>query len=314
MRETVVTLPGNRELRLPVIGQGTWGMGERRRRHSAEVDALRLGFSLGMRVVDSAEVYAGGRAERVVGDAIRDCRGEVFVITKVWPSHARTDDVLRAVEGSLRRLGTDHVDALLLHGPTRSVPVETTMRAFEAVVSRGLAHHVGLSNFRGAGIARADRAAAPTAPVALNEVRYGLDERRAERFALSDAARAGRVLVAYSPLGHGRLLRSPGAAVLRDLADRRGVSPERLALAWSVAHAGVVAIPKAARPEHVRDNAAAGELVLDGAETSRLEAAFPIGAGDLPGWLVPYDAFFRPVLWAMRRRFGDAASAPFRKP
>lgn len=315
MREAVVTLPGKGVLRLPVIGQGSWGMGERPRRRTAEVDALRLGFSLGMRVVDSAEIYAGGGAERVVGDAIRDCRDEVFVVTKVWPSHAREADLLRAVESSLRRLGTDHVDALLLHGPTRSVPLEATMRALAAVASRGLAHHVGLSNFPAAAVVRADAAAAPGAAVALHEVRYGLDERRAERFALPDAARAGRIFLAYSPLGRGRLLRSPGAAVLRALADRRGVSPERLALAFSVARAGVVAIPKAARPEHVRDNAAAADLVLDGAEAGRLEAAFPIAAGDLPRWLPPYDAFFRPVLWAMRWRFGQTgAPAPSGKP
>lgn len=304
MRETAVTLPDGSVLSLPVIGQGTWLMGEAPERRSAEIDALRLGFAEGMRLVNTAELYGAGGAERLVGEAMRDCRDDVFVVTKVWPSHAREADLLDAARASLRRLRTDHVDALLLHWPTRSVPIEETMRAFERVLREGLARYVGVSNFQRAGMAAADAAAAGTAPLAFHEVRYGLDERRAERFAIPDAGAHGRVLLAYSPLGHGRLTRAPGAVVLRELADRRAVSPERMALAWSVARPGVVAIPKAARASHVRDNAAAGDLVLDGAEVARLEAAFPLKGGELPSVMPPYEAFHRLVLWGLRRRFG----------
>lgn len=304
MRETAVTLPDGSVLSLPVIGQGTWLMGEAPERRSAEIDALRLGFAEGMRLVNTAELYGAGGAERLVGEAMRDCRDDVFVVTKVWPSHAREADLLDAARASLRRLRTDHVDALLLHWPTRSVPIEETMRAFERVLREGLARYVGVSNFQRAGMAAADAAAAGTAPLAFHEVRYGLDERRAERFAIPDAGAHGRVLLAYSPLGHGRLTRASGAVVLRELADRRAVSPERMALAWSVARPGVVAIPKAARASHVRDNAAAGDLVLDGAEVARLEAAFPLKGGELPSVMPPYEAFHRLVLWGLRRRFG----------
>ena len=305
MRETVVTLRDGSEVRLPVIGQGTWVMGEAPARRSAEIEALRLGFSLGMTVVDTAELYAAGRSERLVGEAIRDCRDKVFLVTKVWPSNAREEGVLRALQGSLRRLGTDHVDALLLHWPTRSVPIDETLRGLERALRQGMTRHVGLSNFPPALMAGAERAATDAAPIAFHEVRYGLDERRAERFALPDAQSHGRVLLAYSPLAHGRLMRAPGVSVLREIADRRAVSAERVALAWSVGRPGVVAIPKAGRAEHVRDNAAAGDLVLDGAEVARLEAAFPLSPGELPSRLPPYGAFFRLAMWGMRRRFPE---------
>jgi diketogulonate reductase-like aldo/keto reductase len=307
VREAAVTLASGAVLRVGAVGQGTWVMGERPERRTAEVDALRLGFSLGMRLVNTAELYGGGGAERVVGEAIHDCRDQVFVVTKVWPSHARERDVFTAVRGSLTRLRTEYVDALLLHWPTRSVPIEETMRALGRVVELGFARHVGVSNFPTALMARADATAVPGVPVAMHEVRYGLDERRAEHFALPDAEAHGRLFLAYSPLGHGGLMRAPGAPVLRELADRRGVSPERLALAWCVRLPGVVAIPKAARPEHVRDNAAAGDLVLDGAEIARLEAAFPLARGQVPSWLPPYDAFFRVAWWGVKRRFARSA-------
>jgi diketogulonate reductase-like aldo/keto reductase len=302
MRQTSVRTPAG-ELTLPVIGLGTWTFGERPERRRAEIDALRLGFERGMTLVDTAELYGAGGAERVVGEAIADCRERVFVVTKVWPSHARADAVVRAVEGSLSRLRTPWVDAVLLHWPTRSVPVEETMRGFERVVAQGLARFVGASNFPATVMAQADAAAAAATPLVFHQVRYGLDERRAEHFAIADAASRGRVLLAYSPLGHGRLPRSPGWPVLRALAERRGVSPERLALAWVVAHPGVVALVKAGRPEHVEDDAAAAEVTLSEEERARLEAAFAVGRGDPPALGPQVDAFYRLVLWALARRF-----------
>ena len=312
MRETVIEGPGIGPLRLPVIGQGTWTMGERPERRGQEIEALRAGFEQGMTLVDTAELYGAGGAERVVGEAMRDCRDAIFVVTKVWPSNARYDAVLRAVEGSLRRMGTDHVECVLLHWPTRSVPIGETMRAFEKVVKDGLSRCVGVSNFPMPALAAADAVSSPASPIGFHQVRYGLDERRAERGAIPDAQAHGRVLLAYSPLAHGRLRRSPGYGVLQELADRRGVSAERLALAWSVTRPNVVAIPKASRAEHVRDNAAAADLALTEEERSRLEAAFPTARGDLPVQLPPYDAFFRVAMWGLRRRFarnGEAASA-----
>lgn len=310
MRQTVVTAPNGEVLRLPVIGQGTWALGERPERRTREIDALRTGFDLGMTLVDTAELYGGGGAERLLGEAMRDCRERLFVVTKVWPSHARRDDVLKAVAGSLRRLGTGRVDVVLLHWPTRSVPVEETMAAFDRVVEEGLSRYVGVSNFPMARLGQADRAASRAAPVLFHQARYGLYERRAEGGAIADAQAHGRVFMAYSPLAHGRLHDAAAFGVVREIADRRGVSAERVALAWSVTRPNVVAIPKAGRVEHVKDNAAAGDLALDAAEIARLEAAFPVARGELREFLPPYDAFFRLAMWGLRRRFPAADSLP----
>jgi len=304
---SVAARPGTGDLpALPVIGQGTWTMGERPERRTAEIDALRLGVELGMRLIDTAELYGAGRTERLVGEAIRDCRDDVFLVTKVWPSHAEPDAVLHAVEGSLRRLGTERVEVVLLHFPTNSVPIARTWQGFDAVLSRGLARYVGASNFSAADMAAADAAAPQGRRLTFHQARYGLDERRAEKAVIPEALAGGRIFMAYSPLAHGRLMRHPGFPVLRDLADRRGVSAERLALAWSVQRPGIVAIPKASSAAHVRDNALAGDDILEPAEIARLEGAFAPAAGPLPGWLPHFGAFFRLAMWGLRRRFPDA--------
>lgn len=307
MRETAVaggTLPP-----LPVIGQGTWGMGERPERRRQEVEALRRGFALGMRVVDTAEVYGAGGAEEVVGEAVRDCRDQVFLVTKVWPSHAAPDAVFAAVRASLRRLCTGWVDAVLLHWPTDAVPLEATLWAFERLVREGLARHVGVSNFTPARLGRA-LALGGVPPLALHEVRYGLDERRAERALIPEAAAHGRLILAYSPLAHGRLRRHRGFPALARVAARRGVSPERVALAWSVARPGVVAIPKAVDPAHVDDNAAAADLELTPEERAELEAAFPVRPGAGPPGLPPAGWLHR-LAWAyMEARYGRREGGP----
>jgi diketogulonate reductase-like aldo/keto reductase len=295
-----VALPDSDRL-LPVIGQGTWGMGVDRRRRAREVEALRLGISLGMTLIDTAEFYAAGGAEEVVGEAVRDCREQVFLVTKVWPSHADYRSVLASVRGSLRRLRTDRVDAVLLHWPTRSVPLGETLRAFAALQAAGAIGCYGLSNF-GPSWLRAAEAAAPegTRPV-LNQVPYSLRDRRVEREILPYARAHGQVLMAYSPLGHrARLEAWPGYPVLAAVARARGVSPQQVALAFLVSRPAVVAIPRAVRPDHVRANAAAGDLELTPEELARLDAAFPVPRTGELRLLPPYTPFFALVLAGAR--------------
>jgi diketogulonate reductase-like aldo/keto reductase len=287
------------EERIPALGQGTWGMGEDRGRLTAEVDALREGFRRGMTVVDTAELYAGGGAERVVGEAIRDCRDEVFVITKVWPSHASEDSFRRALAGSLRRLGSDHVDAVLLHWPTRSVPFAATLRAMRAAQAAGEARHIGVSNFDDAWLDLV--AAAGGSDVRLNEVPWSLGDRRVERTLHPRAKREGEVLVAYSPLAHGADRRWRGRGVLVDIAKERGVPWRAVALAWLIGKGQVLAIPKAATKEHVAENSAAGDLVLGEEEVRRIEAEFPPAAQDFHPALPPYGAFHRLAFFAVTR-------------
>jgi diketogulonate reductase-like aldo/keto reductase len=280
----------------PRIGQGTWGMGESRADRTREVEALRLGIALGLTLIDTAEFYAAGRAEAVVGDAVHDCRTSVVLVTKLWPSHAGRRDVWPAVRASLRRLRTDYLDMVLLHWPTRSVPLAETLAAFAELRAAGVVQAFGVSNFDLAWLERAAAALPPGERLACNQVRYSLRDRRAERAVLPYARRHGQVVMAYSPLGHGRLAAWPGFPQLARIAARRGVSPHQVALAWVADQPGVVAIPKAVQPAHVRDNAAAASLVLTPAERDAVAAAFPLPLPLAGGGLLAHPAALRRLL------------------
>ncbi|MDI3297867.1 MAG: aldo/keto reductase [Bacillota bacterium] len=292
-------IPGSRVL-VPVMGQGTWGMGESRAAFAREVEALRLGVELGMTLIDTAELYAAGGAERVVGEAVRDCRERVFLVTKIWPSNAGRREALAALAGSLGRLRTDYVDAVLLHWPTRSVPLAETLAAFREMQERGLARFTGVSNFNLPWLQAAWQALQPGQHLAFNEVPYGLGDRRAERSVLPWARERGQLLLAYSPLAHGRFRRWAGWDRLEGMARRLGVPPAQLALAWLVRQPAVVAIPKAVQPGHVRQNAEAARLPLEEATLAELEAAFPRPPRELRPQLPPYNLFFGLVLAATR--------------
>ncbi len=289
--------PAGTPLRLPVIGQGTWGFGEDPRRHRQEVDALREGFDRGMTLVDTAELYAAGESERVVGDAIADCRDSVFLITKIWPSHAEPDAMRRALEASLRRMRTDSVELCLLHWPTKSVPLPRVAHGLKALKELGLAREVGVSNFPEAmareiiadlGFSRTgqDRA------VFYHELPYSLEDRRVELSLLPQVQAAGGVLLAYSPLGHGRLLRrrGPGLPALQAVAARHGITPAQAALAFLAAESGVLVLGKAA----------SADVRLDPGDLDRLRAAFPRAARDIGFTLPPSGAFFSLVDGGMR--------------
>ncbi|MDA8346671.1 MAG: aldo/keto reductase [Thermaerobacter sp.] len=261
--------------RLPVIGQGTWFMGERRAQRSAEVDALRLGISLGMTLINSAELYGAGGAEEVVGDAITDCRDDVFVVTKVWPSHARAQDVELAVRESCRRMRTPYVDLVLLHWPTRSVPLKETVNGLRAIQRAGLARHVGVSNFDVAWLERLRRCEEHPGEMLANEVPYSLSERGVERGVLQEAQEHGRLVLAYSPLAHGRYSGWEGKPGLLAAARTHSATPLQIALAWTVQRGGIVAIPKALSPAHIRANAAAGDIVISPEEMAAIGLDFP---------------------------------------
>ncbi len=255
---------------MAVIGQGTWRMGEDPRRRAEEIAALRLGLDLGMTLVDTAEMYAEGGAEQVVGEAIRGRRHEVFLVSKVLPHHASYEGTRRAAEGSLRRLGTDYLDLYLLHWPGPH-PLEETLRTLQRLREEGKIRHYGLSNFDRAAMEEAEGLAGGD-EIAADQVLYNLERRAIERSLLPWCQPRGVVIMAYSPLEQGQLRQRPG---LVEVARRCGVSPSQVALAWTVRHPGVVAIPKASRPEHVRANAAAAQLELAEEDLARLDADYP---------------------------------------
>jgi diketogulonate reductase-like aldo/keto reductase len=297
-----LTLPGGGG-RVPLIGQGTWGMGLSRQRRAREVAALRQGIALGMTLIDTATLYAGGGAESVVGEAVAGLRDQVFLVTKVWPADARSRAVRASVAASLRRLGTDYLDAVLLHWPTRSVPLAETLGTFAELQAEGTVRFWGVSNFDGPWLRAAAAATPAGARLTFNEVPYSLTNRRCEREVLPAAAREGHLVIAYSPLAHGRLRPTPA---LQEIASAHGVSPPTVALAFVVSRPGVVAIPKAVQPDHLEANAAAGRLTLLPEEVRRLEAAYPLTGGARLPLLPPYGPFFRLVRVLMGRPRAEA--------
>ncbi|TIT37069.1 MAG: aldo/keto reductase [Mesorhizobium sp.] len=255
---------------IPVLGQGTWKMGEDSRRRSDEVNALRLGLDLGVTLIDTAEMYAGGGAEEVVAKAIAGRRAEVFLVSKVLPSNASRAGVQRACENSLKRLATDRIDLYLLHWPG-SVPLSETVAAFEALKKAGKIRHWGVSNFDAeemeelAGLHDGGN-------VETNQVLYNL-VRRGPEFDLTPWMRKrGIPLMAYSPVEQGALARN---ARLDTVATRHGATPAQIALAWVMRKDGVIAIPKAGSQEHVRQNVAALDIKLTPQDIADLDRAFP---------------------------------------
>ncbi len=258
---------------VPVLGQGTWCMAEDARRRADEIAALRLGIDLGMTLIDTAEMYADGAAESLVGEAVAGRRDAVFLVSKVLPQNASRAGTVAACERSLRRLGTDRIDLYLLHW-RGGVPLPETLEGFDALRRAGKIRHWGISNFD---LADLGELAGP--PPAANQVLYNLSRRGIEFDLLPWCRRRGVPVMAYSPVEQGRLLRHPA---LGAVAGRHGATPAQVALAWVLRQDGVIAIPKAGTAAHVRENRAALDLRLDAGDMAALDRAFPPPRGPQP--------------------------------
>ena len=259
---------------IPRLGLGTWRMGEDRRRREAEVAALRLGLDLGLGLIDTAEMYGSGGAEAVVGEAIAGRRDAVFLVSKVLPQNASRRGTIAACEASLKRLATDRIDLYLLHwrgGPALS----ETLAGFLALQEAGKIRHWGVSNFDAGDMAELDRLPGGDA-VASNQVLYNLSRRGIEHDLLPWCRERRVPIMAYSPVDQGRLL---GHQALARIARRHDATPAGVALAWLLAQPGVMAIPKASDPAHVRDNRAALDLPLTPEDIAELDRAFPAPRG-----------------------------------
>lgn len=270
-----VALPSGEQV--PALGLGTWHMGETASARGAEADALRLGLDLGMTLIDTAEMYGEGGAEEVVGDAIDGRRDEVFVVSKVYPHNASREGAVAACERSLARLRTDRIDLYLLHWRGQH-PLAETVDAFETLKRQGKIRHWGVSNLD---VSDMDELAsvAPPGSCAANQVLYHLDQRGIEWDLVARCREDGVAVMAYTPFGDGSVIANPA---VKDIANRLGVDPGAVALAWILRHPGMIAIPKSARLAHVRANAAAADLVLDDADLARLDQAFPAPSGPTP--------------------------------
>ena len=255
---------------VPVLGLGTWGMGEGRSRDREMVTALRLGLDLGMTLIDTAEMYGEGGAEEVIGKAIAGRRDNVFLVSKVYPHNATRRGTVAACERSLKRLGTDRLDLYLLHW-RGEVPLAETLEAFAALRQSGKIRHWGVSNFGMTDMGELWSLPGGT-DCATNQVLYNLSRRGIEWDLLPWCRERRMPVMAYSPIEQGRL---PRQRALGKIAARRGVTPAQLALAWLLARTPVIVIPKAGDIGHVRENRAALDLAVAPEDLAELDRAFP---------------------------------------
>lgn len=267
----------NRQLLKPRLGLGTWQMGFSPANRADEVAALRAGIEMGVTVIDTAEMYASGKAEEVTGAAIAGLRDAVFLVTKVLPTNASHSGTIAACERSLRRLGTDHIDLYLLHWQS-AYPLMETVEAFETLVQRGLIRQWGVSNFD------TDEMEAlwqleSGANCAVNQVYYSLGSRGVEYDLLPWQAAHDVATMAYCPLDEGSLVRD---GRLQPLADKHSATIAQIALAYLMLRPDVIPIPKSAKVARVVENANARNIVLDAADKQALDALFPPPTGKVP--------------------------------
>ncbi|KAA9367805.1 aldo/keto reductase [Ochrobactrum quorumnocens] len=254
---------------VPALGQGTWYMGEDARQRRLEVEALQCGIELGMTLIDTAEMYADGGAEEVVGEAIKGHRDAVFLVSKVLPYNASQEGTIEACERSLMRLGTEKIDLYLLHWRGR-YPLEETLFAFEKLQQAGKIGAWGVSNFDVADMKELIDLTGGKA-AATNQILYNLIRRGPEFDLMPWCASQKIPLMAYSPIEQGRLL---GNSVLHEVADEVGVSPAAVALAWTMRNGNVITIPKSSKLGHVRENRNAADIKLTEEQLTLLDRTF----------------------------------------
>ena len=258
---------------VPALGQGSAGLAQGRHPEAVEEEALRTGISLGMTLIDTAELYGNGRSEQLIDRVIAGQRDRVFLVSKVWPNHVTGNGIARACEASLARLGTDHLDLYLLHWPSRDTDLSSIVAAFESLRSAGKIRAWGVSNFKVSDmedlfrVSHGDRCA-------TNQVAYNVGSRGIEHDLLPWCEQHGMPVMAYSPLG------GPGSSLLRDptlarIGAAHNCSAAAVALAWTIRGGHVIAIPESGSVAHVKENAVALTLTLTPKELHTLDAAHP---------------------------------------
>ena len=270
-----------RNVKVPVIGQGTWemggGMNSNHSQDDREIQALKLGVDLDMTLIDTAEMYGAGHAEEIVAKAIKGIRNKIFLATKVSPHNFSYDNVLKAAERSLERLQVDQIDLYQLHWPSR-IPIKETMRAMAELLDVGKIKYIGISNFSVEEEEEAQDALAmySKARIVSNQVEYSLLVRNIEEDLLQHCQKKGVTIIAYEPFDKGALFRIHGKRmkILEEVAAKYKKSIAQIALNWLLSREGVITIPKASNPNHVRENAAASDFKLSKEDVKILDESF----------------------------------------
>ena len=270
-----VTLPSGEKL--PALGQCTWYMGDQRDTRTEEISTLQLGLDLGLKLIDTAEMYGDGKAEELVGEAIAGRRDQAFLISKVYPHNASRKGAIAACERSLKRLRTDRVDLYLLHW-RGNIPFSETLEGFLALQKAGKIRHYGVSNMDLDDMQELFSLPGGEA-VVTNQLLYNLTRRGIEWDLLPWLRRKRVPVMAYSPIEQSRLLCNPK---LIDFTRRHGMTPVQAALAWLMAKGDVIAIPKTGRRERVKENLGALEHELSAAQLAELDRLFPPPKAPVP--------------------------------
>jgi len=257
---------------VPALGLGSARLAQGRHPEAIEEEALRTGLSLGMTLIDTAEVYSNGHSEELIGRVVAGQRDHVFLVSKVWPSHVAGDGIARACEASLARLGTDHLDLYLLHWPNGIIDdLSRIVAGFESLRAAGKIRAWGVSNFTVSDmenlfrVPHGDRCA-------TNQVLYNISNRGIEDDLLPWCEKRGMPVMAYAPLGESSLVHDP---TLARIGAAYGCSAAAVALAWAIRSGNVIAIPESGSPTHVKENAVALSLTLTQRNLQTLDAAYP---------------------------------------
>ncbi|MEC0124601.1 aldo/keto reductase [Paenibacillus pabuli] len=277
---------GNTEVSIPVIGQGTWKYGEDKQKEKEEVEALRFGIRNGLTLIDTAEEYGNGGAEKIVGQAIHGIRDDVFLVTKVSAKNCSYKGVLRAAEASLERLKTSHIDMYLQHWPSQQHDVSETMGAMVELVNKGLVKYIGVSNFS-LQLMKQAQFHLGNVPLVCNQVPYHLNDRSIEHQILPFAEENGITIMGYSPFGFAPHIHALGMKgfpevgsiernILNIIGGKYGKTAYQVALNWILRQQGLVTIPKAASQEHIVDNLNALGWELEKDDIEQIERHFPL--------------------------------------
>ncbi len=270
-----VKLPGG--VTLPALGMGTWRMGESGATKAGDTAAVRQAVEVGYRLFDTAEMYGEGGAESMLGQALGEAmragdvrRDELVIVSKVYPHNAGRESAVAACERSLRRLGLDQLDLYLLHWPG-SIPLAQTVEAFERLRDAGRLREWGVSNFDTDDM-QALWAVDGGARCAANQIWYSVSQRGAEFDLLPWMRERGLPLMAYSPIDQAALAADRTLAAIGRCVQ---ASAAQVALAWAMRAGDVIAIPKAVKVDHQRDNLASTRLTLDAEAISAIDRSFP---------------------------------------
>ena len=254
---------------IPILGQGTWRMGEKASQKQAEINALKLGIDLGMTLIDTAEMYGEGGAERVVSEAIGDRRQEVYLVSKFYPYNASYQGVIKACDRSLARLKTDYLDLYLLHW-RGSIPLAETLEGLQHLKQAGKILDYGVSNFDTDDMEEAE--SLPSGKeIVINQVLYNLIHRGIEWDLLPWCQKRSIPIMAYSPVEQRAFVND---SKLKNIAVKHNATPTQIALSWLLQQDHVISIPKATNPQHIKENCSAKEIDLTEEDIKEIDLAF----------------------------------------